>query len=799
MARRVLQASSEGIKQATKATTFKGWTQQALGEAVGLTRQPVGKFFSGKPVQQDAFIAICAALDLDWKEIADLPAEPQPDEEEQDNSFNIDVLVQEVRQKVRPIIQERCGTMRVLDMSQPIGLNDIYTDVNILEKITGRRRVEISELLQGFNPESEDFDRFGLSRVTEKRVPGLEAVEHYSRLMVLGKPGAGKTTFLKYLAIQCISGELQADRVPIFITLKDFAETSAQPGLLEFIIQMFASSEVTDTQIAELLKQGRALLFFDGLDEVRDEDSQRVLREIRYFSEQYYTSNFIITCRIAAQEYRFEKFTDVELADVEVADFDDKQIQTFVIKWFQAKQLNLADRFMQRLNSNPPIRELATSPLLLTLLCLVFENSGNFPTNRAELYSEGIAILLRKWDATRGIERDQVYKKLSVQRKEDLLSKVALTTFERGDYFFKQRDVERYIADYIRNLPDTQTGPEALQLDSEVVLKSIEAQHGLLVERARGIYSFSHLTFQEYFTARKIVTSSNPYSLDDKVLQKIVSHISEKRWREVFLLAVGMLPSADYLLRLMKQQIDSLVANDEKLQQLLMWINQKSISTGTQYYKEYKVPKALDLANPEPLVVNVSYKLATVRAFYLELARPFRYAPVRDLDFALAYILNDTLNIGYGLDFEIAYDFNFDYEILNVSDRSAPFYGNMLLESLTFTINQALDLELKQELQQLKDKLPDLSKGKESEQWWKKRGNAWTKQLREVMIKYRNIAHDWRFSHKQEKLLKQYYDANLLLVECLSSDCYVSREVRSHIEDTLLLPIAEIEKRRLAD
>jgi predicted NACHT family NTPase len=98
----------------------------------------------------------------------------------------------------------------------------------------------------------------------------------------------------------------------------------------------------------------------------------------------------------------------------------------------------------------------------------------------------------------------QVYKKLSVQRKQDLLSQIALTTFERKDYFFKQRDVERYIADYIRNLPDAQTDPEGLQFDSEVVLKSIEAQHGLLVERARGIYSFSHLTFQEYFRRERL-------------------------------------------------------------------------------------------------------------------------------------------------------------------------------------------------------------------------------------------------------------------------------------------------------
>jgi predicted NACHT family NTPase len=56
--------------------------------------------------------------------------------------------------------------------------------------------------------------------VRERRIPGLEAVEKHRRLMVLGKPGAGKTTFLKYLAMQCITGGYAADKVPFFVTLK---------------------------------------------------------------------------------------------------------------------------------------------------------------------------------------------------------------------------------------------------------------------------------------------------------------------------------------------------------------------------------------------------------------------------------------------------------------------------------------------------------------------------------------------------------------------------------------------------
>ena len=292
--------------------------------------------------------------------------------------------------------------------------------------------------------------------------------------------------------------------MPLFITLKDFAEAPGQPSLLKYLIQLFASYGVEpDTKVktglltklfsdyataVELfLTQGRVLVLLDGLDEVRESDNSRVLNQIQAFANQFRKNPFIITCRIAAKGYTFEQFTEVE-----VADFDDGQIETFASKWFQAKQDTVkAETFMGRLQQDKGIRELATSPILLTLLCLVFEESGAFPANRSELYKEGLDVLLKKWDVKRNIERDQVYKQLSLKRKEDLLSQIAIDTFEPGNYFFKQKEVEREINDYIRNLPGANTEEDVLQTDSEAVLKSIEAQHGLLVERARGIYSFS--------------------------------------------------------------------------------------------------------------------------------------------------------------------------------------------------------------------------------------------------------------------------------------------------------------------
>ena len=98
----------------------------------------------------------------------------------------------------------------------------------------------------------------------------------------------------------------------------------------------------------------------------------------------------------------------------------------------------------------------------------------------------------------------------------------------------------------------------------------------------------------------------------------------------------------------------------------------------------------------------------------------------------------------------------------------------------------------------MNEQLPDISKKDRQnfEQWQRTNSQAWTEQLRIVMIEERNIGHNWQFSDVQKELLQQYYDANKLLVDCLNSDCYVSREVRQEIEETLLLPSAEIQKRQ---
>ncbi|HEY9600034.1 MAG TPA: NACHT domain-containing protein, partial [Allocoleopsis sp.] len=606
-----VRASEQAIRKAREVLTREGWAESKLLEIVTsrnrkLSSQQRTKFFNGEPIARSTADRIGSFLGLTWEK-GDLIT-VKPEKRKQDNSSDIDELVQEVRSLYRDKIQYDCGEMKLLNRQVPI--NDLYTDVYILEDTPKLRSLNISERMQGFDPIADNPNSFYLGKVRGERVPGLEMVTEGCKVMCLGAPGSGKTTYLYYVAIQCNKGELQANRVPIFIRLIEFTDTiKNQPelSLLNYINNLFHTEGVEQPQAIEtIITQGRALILFDGLDEVPQNFRKLVLSRIREFCK-YRKNSIIITCRTNTLDY---SFSDLKFTQIIVADFEQPQIEIFANKWFVAGAKNdkqageaRAKEFIEKLGlaEHKRIRDLAVTPILLNLTCLVFKNNlGEFPKNRSELYQRGINILLEEWDAERGIERDEVYGRLDLEGRKALLTHVAKVSFEENRYFFKQEEIEKYIADYLRTLPHAQI--DSLQRDSRAVLKSIEVQHGLLMERAPEIYSFSHLTFQEYFTAKWFC---------DRDWKSLVKYVTEVRWGEIFLLAVQILQSPDELFQVMKQQIDLFLVQHEKkneFQNFLAQLHQKALIVKPSneiivswLSKSFKLP----------------YQLSSVCAFYL--------------------------------------------------------------------------------------------------------------------------------------------------------------------------------------
>lgn len=434
-----------------------------------------------------------------------------------------DIKAQDYGEKV----QRLYGTIQILGQPRPVPLEGIYTAVSLLDRPTALSRFTVEQMQAEFTGRGSRYFHAGDE---DKRRDGLEMVREGENLFILGKPGAGKTTFLKHVALRGVKGEL--GRVPIFVGLKQLSDSGL--SVFEYVVNEFDVCDFPEAAdyLNRLLKAGRAILLFDGLDEVNvaDDERRRLISDVENFTRKYDQCPRLITCRLAANDYLFQGYTYVEMAD-----FDQAQIRQFVARWFGGDDKR-RDLFLAELDKRESegLRELARVPLLLALLCLGFEETLKLSTRRVELYEEALEALLKKWDAGRNIRRDEVYRELTLKRKEGMLAQVAAETFDRAEYFIPGATLARGFEAYLGRLPNL-----PLEIDGEVVLRAIMAQHGLFLERAQGIYSFAHLTFQEYFTARYVVENEARGTLP-----RLIEQYANPRYREVFLLTAAQLADA---------------------------------------------------------------------------------------------------------------------------------------------------------------------------------------------------------------------------------------------------------------
>jgi hypothetical protein len=690
------------------------------------------------------------------------------------------------------------STLRVLGKSEAQPIERMYTDVNVLGQLSAEQRYRISQL-------QEDYEiRVGLRRQQKERQDGLALARETGRLFILGKPGAGKTTFLKHVALQAIKGEM-GEKIPIFISLWRLANSGQ--ALMPYILEQFRICDFPEAEpfVRAVLKDGRALVLFDGLDEVRVENEQRdrLITAVEDFAREFRDSQVFITCRLAVTDYTFEGFRYVEMAD-----FYERQMQTFVFRWFQ-QDITQRDACWAALQdfSNWTLLELAQVPLLLSLLCLTYEKRNEFPQERDEIYKEATDALLNDWDASRRIKRgheiireNAVYENLTLKHKQKLLAYVAAQTFTDGQYFIAEKKLADIIETFLRGVP----GMMEVEPDGVEVLRVMEAQHGIFVERAQAIYSFSHLTIQEYYSARYIVENEA-----GGTLPRLMAHVGNERWREVFLLTASMLSDATEFCRLYLQAMQQMLVNDKTLASMLQWC----VIKGAQ---AHLVDGGLPALRAFYIFLNVTLTIALARALALVLV------PTHTLDLvhALDRTLDQAHTLAYKLDVDV--DLNIDRVLARVRARTlAPdlaharthfrtrhpllaldFLSGILLlaaQVLTTAGSQLMDEKVATELQEMviqlnqlchDASLPDLQVALDALPL--PTANASNAELQTFAVRLQEIArthhdlwHEWKLSNEQVELLEQYLQANLLFVECLKL-AYVPD--RAAIENQILLP-----------
>lgn len=691
-------------------------------------------------------------------------------------------------------VLELYNRVRILGSSADVPLGNIFTQVYILDKPTAHQRYNIEELRKSVD------ERFSFQRQPGERTHGMTLVKRRKNLFILGKPGAGKTTFLKYIATQAAYQNLP--QIPIFVSLNEWADSrwgkGPEAALLPFIIEQFRICDFPDPLlfIEYILKQGRAIVLFDGLDEVNQDKNQRrrLIQLLQDFAREYNRSQHLITCRIAASDYAFAGFIDIE-----VADFTTEQLREYAYKWFGDQEKKYAAFITEIAKSeNQGLAELCNTPLLLSLLCLTFDNTMQFPLSRSELYEDALDTLLRKWDSSRQIQRDEIYRELSHKRKLQLLMRIAVPAFERNELFFRQRELEQWIVDYLTTLP---AAPSADLLDGTAILKSIEAQHSILVERAQGIYSFSHLTFQEYFTARYIAENQGRGSTEQLIRQ----HMTDKRWREVFLLTASLLDNADEFIIAIRVAIDKLIADKPTLHELFMWADKRFRPSNMPVEQQYTVQltfiflaSAIVASSPLTRIPDKDFDLVRVRI--RDLVNTFERSQVHEhenahiytlalasasaLDLSEAHSLNQaqmhiinlarTTYLQVGVDYGLYYTWRYATLFASKQKYQTDKEWKIVMQRLPALVNVVVKVANKAGVSIVAKQLTSLIIPSLDANWhdWQHYASG----VFTIMRDQRTLGKGWNFQQEDINKLNDYLYATELLVQCIRVAAITNRQ-----------------------
>lgn len=636
--------------------------------------------------------------------------------------------------------RERHGILKVLGMREPISLESVYISVQFLKQ-RSNYRFETIEALETAYKQSTNRT-FHLKDAP--RLSGIDVANQIQFLMILGGAGRGKSTFLRKIGLETLKGTDEGsyhhDCIPVFIELKEFR--SGNIDLEASVANEFKTCgfPAHERFTAEALKQGKLLILLDGLDEIPTEHLNDAIANIRNFVDAYDKNRFIISCRDAAYRNNLKRFTDVEISD-----FCNEQIRHFILNWF-AQDPQKGHECWRKLEGDEYIaaKELTHTPLLLTMVCLLYGKAGKFPTNRATLYEKSLRILLEEWSGEKGLPPVTLYQGLDTKRKELVLSKIAFDAFCQERLFIPKRDLVKQIESLLAEML-----PDEKFIDGNATLRFIEIQHGILVERADGIYSFSHLTIQEFLTAQHIVDTRQP------VGDIIAQHLTNSRWREVFLLLAGI-QQADSLLQKIETQAQSYIQSPN-LRSLLQWAEDTTKHSPSKHRPTIKRTIAIFLALD--LARALALDRARVRALDLDIDRAR----------SLALALDSTLTLNRALDLALARVLNLNRALDLVLELAYKFEEIKIFRNVQFNVLIA-------RLEALRTKAPQYQSSAVNRK-------VFVEQIHQTWLNALHLKREWiDLSRAEVADFDAYLYANLLLVQCKHAAVWVTPHVWQAME-----------------
>jgi HEAT repeat protein len=346
--------------------------------------------------------------------------------------------------------------------------------------------------------------------------------------------------------------------LPFLIELRSYVSLCEKNKCNNFLEFLKATGEAENWELNNLelrrylRDDGRAVIIFDGLDEIFDTEArEQIKRQIVGFTCAYPKVRVIVTSRITG--YWPGILMDAGFVHFTLQDLEEKQVATFVESWYS---LALKDRpmeaegccarIMHLFKEFSPIRQLAANPMLLTMMAIIGRHQ-ELPRERKDLYYHTTNVLIHLWDVNKHLEdrhvhvglidkedKKELLRRLAYKMQQDVRSRKAVNYVHREEL---QAQFKNYLEERYKETPG-----QAVRVAREMI-DQFRERNFILALYGVDLYGFVHRAFLDYFCARAIVRKFEK-SRDikpDELTRKIYgAHWKDPRWHEVLSLICGM-------------------------------------------------------------------------------------------------------------------------------------------------------------------------------------------------------------------------------------------------------------------